>query len=59
MDVNAITTLIGALGFPIVASCGLFYLLYKQMQTMNELKLVLTKLIDKLDVEDVEVKLEK
>jgi CRISPR/Cas system CSM-associated protein Csm2 small subunit len=59
MDVNALTALIGSVGFPIVACCFLFVQLNRQTETLNELKIVLTKLIDKLDVEDLDVKLEK
>lgn len=59
MDVNTLTTLIGSVGFPIVACCFLFVQLSRQTETLNELKIVLTKLIDKLDVEDLDVKLEK
>lgn len=58
MDVNAISTLITAVGFPIAACVCLFYLLNKQTETLNELKIVMTKLIDKLDV-DIEVRKEK
>ena len=59
MDVNTLTALIGSVGFPIVACCFLFVQLSRQTETLNELKIVLTKLIDKLDVEDLDVKLEK
>lgn len=58
MDVNAISTLITSVGFPIAACVCLFYLLNKQTETLNELKIVMTKLIDKLDV-DIEVRQEK
>lgn len=58
MDVNAISTLITSVGFPIAACICLFYLLNKQTETLNELKIVMTKLIDKLDV-DIEVRQEK
>lgn len=59
MDLTALTTFIGSVGFPIAACCFLFIQLNKQTETLNELKIVMTKLIDKLDVEDVEVKLKK
>ena len=59
MDINAISTLITSVGFPIAACCFLFYLLNKQMETLNELKIVMTKLIDKLDVDDIDLKVEK
>lgn len=58
MDVSAISTLITSVGFPIAACICLFYLLNKQTETLNELKIVMTKLIDKLDV-DIEVRQEK
>lgn len=58
MDINAISTLITSVGFPIAACIFLFYLLNKQTETLNELKIVMTKLIDKLDV-DIEVRQDK
>lgn len=58
MDINAFSTLITSVGFPIAACICLFYLLNKQTETLNELKIVMTKLIDKLDV-DIEVRQEK
>lgn len=59
MDFTALTTFIGSVGFPIVACIFLFLQLSKQTETLNELKIVMTKLIDKLDVDDVEVRLQK
>ena len=59
MDMAALTTFIGSVGFPIAACCFLFLQLNRQTETLNELKIVMTKLIDKLDVEDVDVKLNK
>lgn len=59
MDIGAISSLIGSVGFPIAGCVCLFYLLYKQQDTLNELKIVLTKLIDKLDVDDLEIKVSK
>jgi len=58
MDINTISTLITSVGFPIAACICLFYLLNKQTETLNELKIVMTKLIDKLDV-DIEVRQDK
>lgn len=55
MDVGAISSLITSVGFPIACCICLFYLLNKQTETLNELKLVMIKLIDKLDV-DLEIK---
>ena len=57
MDVNAVGTLITSVGFPIAACVCLFYLLNKQTETLNELKIVMTKLLDKLNV-DIEVRSE-
>lgn len=59
MDITAMTTFIGSVGFPIAACCFLFFQMNKQTETLNELKIVLTKLIDKLDVDDLDVKLQK
>lgn len=59
MDFTALTTFIGSVGFPIAACCFLFLQLNRQTETLNELKIVMTKLIDKLDVEDVDIKLTK
>lgn len=56
MDPATIASLVSSVGFPIAACCVLFYLLNKQMETLNDLKIVLTKLIDKLDVDDLEVR---
>ena len=59
MDLTALTTFIGSVGFPIAACCFLFLQLNRQTETLNELKIVMTKLIDKLDVDDIDVKLKK
>ena len=59
MDITAVSTLITSVGFPIAACVALFYLLNKQCETLNELKIVMTKLIDKLDVDDIDIKVEK
>lgn len=59
MDMTALTTFIGSVGFPIAACCFLFLQLNRQTETLNELKIVMTKLIDKLDVDDIDVKLKK
>lgn len=56
MDPAMIASLVSSVGFPIAACCFLFYLLNKQTETLNELKIVMTKLIDKLDVDDLEVR---
>jgi len=59
MDFTALINFIDSIGFPIVACIFLFLQLQKQTETLNELKIVMTKLINKLDVEDVDVKLQK
>lgn len=59
MDINTLMTLVGSVGFPIVACCFLFIQLTKQTETLNELKIVITKLLDKLDADDIEFKVEK
>lgn len=41
MDANAIVSIIGSVGFPIVACCGLFYLYDK---TIKDLTITLTKI---------------
>ena len=41
MDVNEIIQIVGSLGFPIVAACGMFYLYDK---TIRELTVTLTKI---------------
>lgn len=59
MDIGTLTTLITSVGFPIAACCCLFYLLNKQTDTLNDLKIVMTKLIAKLDIDDIDLKVEK
>ncbi len=59
MDMSGLATLISSVGFPIAACICLFYLFNKQTETLNELKIVMTKLIDKLDVDDLDVKIHK
>lgn len=41
MDANTIVSIIGSVGFPIVACCGLFYLYDK---TIKDLTVTLTKI---------------
>ena len=41
MDANTIVSIIGSVGFPIVACCGLFYLYVK---TIKDLTVTLTKI---------------
>ena len=60
MDVNALMTIIGSLGFPIVACIGLFWMLYKQneihreesqsmKEAINELKVAIVELTAKIE----------
>ena len=46
MDANTIVAIIGSVGFPIVACCGLFYLYDK---TIKDLTITLTKIDATLD----------
>lgn len=46
MDANTIVSIIGSVGFPIVACCGLFYLYDK---TIKDLTITLTKFDATLD----------
>lgn len=46
MDANTIVSIIGSVGFPIVACCGLFYLYDK---TIKDLTVTLTKIDATLD----------
>ncbi|EJW89478.1 hypothetical protein EVA_22412 [gut metagenome] len=41
MDANTIVSIIGSVGFPIIACCGLFYLYDK---TIKDLTVTLTKI---------------
>ena len=61
MEFNTIITAIGSLGFPIVACIFMFYMYTKQQEkhadevkemtsAINELKLVIQKILDKLEV---------
>lgn len=62
MDINAIVSAIGSLGFPIVACTALFWQNWKQSEqhkaetdklseSLNNNTLVMQKLLDKLDKE--------
>lgn len=46
MDANTIISIIGSVGFPIAACCGLFYLYDK---TIKDLTITLTKIDATLD----------
>lgn len=59
MDINAISTMIGSLGFPIAACIYMAYINAKQTEAhkeemakmteaVNELKVAITSLVDKL-----------
>ena len=63
MDFSTITTLVGSLGFPIVACCVMFKMYSDQMtahseevasftEAINELRLAITELKDKLNKEE-------
>lgn len=60
MDLNAMTQIIGSIGFPIAACCALFWYLNEEtkahkdetaqlQQAVTALELAITKLTDKLD----------
>lgn len=60
MDINTISTIIGSLGFPIVACIYMVYVNAKQTEAhkeemskiteaVNELKVAITSLVDKLN----------
>lgn len=56
MDINAITTAIGSVGFPIVACCALFYLynetITKITNTLNLLNKSIELIAEELKVKD-------
>lgn len=56
MDANTIISLVGSLGFPVVACIALFYFWrtdFKDLTTaINNNTLVIQKLVDKLDKEE-------
>lgn len=53
MDIQAITTLIGSLGFPIVITLILIWYIKeeqdKMRETLGELRTAITRLIDRID----------
>ena len=64
MDMQSIMTLIGSLGFPIVVAVYMIYVNREQSDkhaaevkemtaALNELKVVMQKLIDRLDVKEL------
>ena len=65
MDANTIMQLVGSLGFPIVASCAMFWLNYKQddrhdteikqiMEAINNNTIAITKLCDRMEVKCID-----
>ena len=55
MDINAITTAIGSVGFPIVACCALFYLYNETITKITNTLDLLNKSIE-LIAEELKVK---
>lgn len=49
MNVEEISTLIGSVGFPIVACCFMGWLYVKFNETLKELTVAITKLTTKFD----------
>lgn len=56
MDVNQITQIIGSLGFPIIAACGMFYLYDKTIKdltvTLAKIETTLAHLIKHIEGDD-------
>lgn len=50
MDINAVTTLISSIGFPIVACCAMGYYITKELHEMQENMQELTLTIKELNV---------
>lgn len=48
MDVNAITQLIGSVGFPIAACCVMFLQNSKLQETLKEISLTMQSLTEKI-----------
>lgn len=51
MDIQTATTLIGSLGFPIVMCLMLFWYMKEQLQAINELKIAITTLAERINHE--------
>lgn len=49
MDVNAITTLIGTVGFPIAACCVMFFQNNKLQDTLKDISVTMQKMADAID----------
>lgn len=43
---------IGSVGFPIAACCGMFYLFNEFKTLLNEMNITLTRICDKLELEE-------
>lgn len=60
MDINAITQMIGSMGFPIVACCGMFYLYNNTITTLSitlqKMDKTLDMICDRLNVDKAESK---
>jgi cobyrinic acid a,c-diamide synthase len=56
MDVNAVVQAIGSLGFPIVAACGCFWYLNKEMETHRQETAALTKALQDNTIVMAEIK---
>lgn len=58
MDANTAVQLIGSVGFPIVAACGMFYLYDKTIKdltvTLTRIDTTLTHIIARIEKEDAE-----
>ncbi len=53
MDINTLTSLIGSLGFPIVACCVMFYQNSELQKTLTELTKTLTTMNERISsIED-------
>ena len=59
LDINTLTTLIGTVGFPIVACCGLFYLYNKTLTKLTTTLEKVDKTLDKMSerIDNLEKKL--
>lgn len=49
MQVEAISTLITSVGFPIACCCVMFYQNSKLQETLHEVTLTMQKLVDKIE----------
>lgn len=51
-NMNEIITAVGSVGFPIVACCYMFYLYNKQIEVINDLKIVLAEIKERISKND-------